>query len=427
MKYTTGIYAFLFALIALSSVSCSEKGGKDAVEEEVSIHAAPVLQYGIPVDSLEARPDKVRKGDYFAKIMGRLGFDNNEAYNISRACDGVYDLRKIKVGNSYVAYYEKEASKPSYWRYDADSRNYLVISTKDSLAVNVVPKELEVKTRYAEVSIENSLWYDVQQAGVSTQIALEIADVYQWTIDFFGLQKGDSFKVLYDEVMFEDEVLYIDKIRYCIFESDGTNYYAYWYDQKDGSSNRYWNEKGESLKKAFLKAPLKFSRISSGFTYARKHPITRVVRPHTGIDYAAPAGTPVMSIGDGVVIQRGYQGGGGNTVKIRHNSVYTSAYLHLSKYGQGIKAGARVKQGQIIGYVGSTGMSTGPHLDFRIWKNGTPINPLKMESPSMEPIKKENREEFYALVEQYSKYQEDMVVFETMREYLEPLCGAVSL
>jgi murein DD-endopeptidase MepM/ murein hydrolase activator NlpD len=148
------------------------------------------------------------------------------------------------------------------------------------------------------------------------------------------------------------------------------------------------------MRKAFLKAPLNFTRVSSGFSYARKHPVTRKVQPHTGVDYAAPKGTPVMTIGDGVVISAKYEGAGGNTVRIRHNSVYTTAYLHLSKYAKGLKAGQRVRQGEVIGYVGSTGRSTGPHLDFRVWKNGTPINPLKMDSPPAEPIKEANRADF---------------------------------
>lgn len=167
------------------------------------------------------------------------------------------------------------------------------------------------------------------------------------------------------------------------------------YNQGDGG-NVWWNEKGESMRKAFLKAPLNYSRISSGFSYARRHPVTRKVQPHTGVDYAAPIGTPVMSIGDGTVTSVKYEGAGGNTVRIRHNSVYSTAYLHLSKYAKGLKAGQRVRQGEVIGYVGSTGRSTGPHLDFRVWKNGTPINPLKMESPPAEPIAESSRPAFEA-------------------------------
>ena len=190
----------------------------------------------------------------------------------------------------------------------------------------------------------------------------------------------------------DGEILDVERVLYAEFTHGDQVYKSYWFD--DGSGNYYWNEKGESMRKAFLRAPLSYTRISSGFTYSRRHPITRKVRPHTGIDYAAPAGTEVMSIGDGVVVYKGFKTAEGNMVKIKHNSVYTSAYLHLSRYGKNISVGQRVKQGQVIGYVGSTGYSTGPHLDFRIWKNGTPINPLKMESPPAEPLSKDDMPAF---------------------------------
>ena len=424
MRMIRSFVSLLFCFITV----CSCTGRQDNVSDGVDATAwdsaeETVIEYGIPVSSMDHEDGVVERNDYFARIMNRIGLDNNEAYLAARACDGVFDLRRLKVGNSYRTYYDKADStgKPSYWRYDNDALSYLVISFGDSLSARLVDKEIEIETLYAEVTVDNSLWLDVQNAGVSPYVALEIADIYQWTIDFFGLQKGDWFKVMYDQATYRGEVLYIDKVHYCVFNHGGKDNYAYWYDQGDGSSNRYWNENGESLKKAFLKAPLKFTRISSGFTYARKHPITRVVRPHTGIDYAAPSGTPVMSIGDGVVTQRSYQGGGGNTVKIKHNSVYTSAYLHLSKYGPGIKVGSRVKQGQIIGYVGSTGMSTGPHLDFRIWKNGSPINPLKMESPSIEPVKKENMPAFKAYISRYENCQDSLKAVSLCNDYIELL------
>ena len=167
---------------------------------------------------------------------------------------------------------------------------------------------------------------------------------------------------------------------------------------KGGRTVGYFDADGKSLKKAFLKAPLNYKRISSRFTYARKHPIYKVVRPHTGVDYAAPAGTPVVSIGDGTVIFKAYKGGGGNTVKIRHNSSYTTAYLHLQGYAKGLQVGQHVRQGEVIGYVGSTGSSTGPHLDFRVWKDGTPVDPLKMISPPSEPVSKNYQAEFDSLV-----------------------------
>jgi murein DD-endopeptidase MepM/ murein hydrolase activator NlpD len=225
------------------------------------------------------------------------------------------------------------------------------------------------------------------------------------------LQKGDRFKVLYQEKLCDGEVIAVDTVRYAVFSHGTDEFPAILYDQKDGG-NLWWNEKGESMRKAFLKAPLQYSRISSGFSYARKHPVTRKVQPHTGVDYAAPTGTPVMTIGDGVVVEKGYKGAGGNTVKIKHNSVYTTAYLHLSKYASGLKVGQRVKQGDVIGYVGSTGRSTGPHLDFRVWKNGSPINPLKMDSPPAEPIKEENKPAFEEAIKCYQQMVANVAVME---------------
>ena len=241
----------------------------------------------------------------------------------------------------------------------------------------------------------------MREAGVSPELIISLSDIYAWTVDFFGLQKGDRFRVLYEEKLCDGEVVAVDTVRYAIFSHNGQDLPSIMYDQKDGG-NIYWNEKGESMRKAFLKAPLKFSRISSGFSYARKHPVTRRVQPHTGVDYAAPKGTPVMTIGDGVITSMKYEGAGGNTIRIRHNSVYSTAYLHLSGYAKGLKTGQRVRQGQVIGYVGSTGRSTGPHLDFRVWKNGSPINPLKMQSPPAEPIKEGNKPAFE---KQYEKYR----------------------
>ena len=257
-----------------------------------------------------------------------------------------------------------------------------------------------MERRYADVTISNSLWVDMVDAGVSPNLILSLSDIYAWTVDFFGLQKGDRFRVLYDEKMCDGEVLSVDTVRYAVFTHNGSDLPSVMYDQKDGG-NIYWNEKGESMRKAFLKAPLEFSRFSSGFSYARRHPVTKKVRPHTGVDYAAPVGTPVLSIGDGVVTSVKHEGAGGKTVRIRHNSVYSTAYLHLSKYGKGIAPGKRVRQGEVIGYVGSTGRSTGPHLDFRVWKNGSPINPLKMDSPPAEPLKEAHKAEFERMHEKY--------------------------
>ena len=276
-----------------------------------------------------------------------------------------------------------------YLVYNRDRINLTVLKCTKPYGAWRVTKPVEHTRKFSDVSITSSLWNDMTAAGASPMLLVHLEDIYAWTVDFFGLQKGDRFRVIYTEASCEGEVIDIDTIHIAMFNRGDKEMPAIRFDQGDGG-NLYWNEKGESMRKAFLKAPLRFSRISSGFSYHRKHPVSGVVKAHTGVDYAAPTGTPVMSIGDGTVISKGWSGGGGNTVKIRHNSVYTTAYLHLSRYAAGLAVGSRVRQGEVIGYVGSTGVSTGPHLDFRVWRSGQPINPLKMESPSEEPIKPEN-------------------------------------
>ena len=310
-----------------------------------------------------------------------------------QAADSVFPARNLRSGKTCVAF--RDSSQLQYLVYEQDKISSVVFRCTPPFEAWACEKEVVTSQRFADVTINTSLWVDMQNAGVSPLLILSLSDVYAWTVDFFGLQKGDRFSLIYDEKSVEDEVIAVDTIRTAQFIRGADTLSCYMFNQGDGG-NIYWNGKGESMRKAFLKAPLHFSRISSGFSYARKHPITRKVQPHTGVDYAAPAGTPVVSIGDGTVIAVGYKGAGGNTVKIRHNSVYTTAYMHLKGYAKGVKTGARVRQGQTIGYVGSTGRSTGPHLDFRVWKNGCPINPLKMQSPPAEPVRTDLRPQFEA-------------------------------
>lgn len=333
----------------------------------------------------------VKNGETFSGAMVRMGLSATDAYNLAGVCAPEFDVRKLRAGQQMVAYYpDSLMTAPQYVVYHNSKIHYTIFQTADSLCVWTYDKPVNIECRFADINIQHSLWVDMVNAGASPLLISELSDVYAWTVDFFSLQKDDRFRVFYTQKVCEDEVIGIESINYAVFNRGTSELSAIFFDQGDGG-NRYWNEKGESMRKAFLKAPLQFSRISSKFTYHRKHPVYGTVRPHTGVDYAAPAGTPVRAIGDGTVLSAGWTtNGGGNMVKIRHNSVYTTAYLHLKGFAKGIKAGARVRQGDVIGYVGSTGASTGPHLDFRVWKNGSPINPLTMESPSAEPVKPEN-------------------------------------
>ena len=388
-------------LIMLSMVgmsSCKRSSGHDGCVAEAVDTVTVEYPLGFCPDALSVVEGKVKNGQFFSTLLGSLGMSAQDAYNLTQACDSVFDVRTLRVGQAYKAYSSDKGLE--YLVYEKDRVSNLIFSCRPPYGVRESRKPVSVQSRYADVTINTSLWNDMLKEGVSPLLIISLSDIYAWTIDFFALQKGDRFRVLYEEKVCDGEVVAIDTVRYAVFSHYGEDFPMVMYNQKDGG-NIWWNEKGESMRKAFLKAPLNYTRVSSGFSYARRHPVTRRVQPHTGVDYAAPKGTPVMTIGDGVVTSVKYEGAGGNTVRIRHNSVYSTAYLHLSKYAKGLKAGQRVRQGEVIGYVGSTGRSTGPHLDFRVWKNGTPIKPLKMDSPPAEPIKEASRPAFEAAHKDY--------------------------
>ncbi|MBR5736271.1 MAG: peptidoglycan DD-metalloendopeptidase family protein [Bacteroidales bacterium] len=384
MKYLKKT-ALLLTVFLIASCS-RETSQQQAVQGLLTVvDDSLAYEHGIPVDLYSTEEGSIGKGDVFSTILERLGVPQQKAYQLAENSKDVFDVRNLQVGRGYHAYFDT-TGELAYLVYEATDRKSVIFSLVDTLSATVDEKDITVNTRYTEVEIQNSLWADTQNAGASPLLALKLSDIYAWTINFFGLQKGDSFKAVYDEYECDGKFMDIGNIYYVDFYHAGKNFESYYFENGNESGDKYWSGDGESLRKAFLKAPLKYSRISSGFSYARRHPITHQVKAHTGVDYAAPKGTPVMSIGDGVVTSVKYEGAGGNTVRITHNSVYKTAYLHLSKYGPGIKAGTRVSQGQVIGYVGSTGSSTGPHLDFRVWKNGTPINPVTMDSPPADPV-----------------------------------------
>lgn len=416
-----------FAVVFMAFPGCREDRMEDKTASVETATEDSCGVCGFSADGMSVRDGKVRRGEFFSNLLMRLGMSAGDAYLLSESCDSVFDVRSLRIGNMYEAYF----SGPSDSLSGDDGRLEYLVYWKDKVSGVAfrctrpfgawdVSKPVVTEHRYADVSITSSLWNDMLAADVSPLLILTLSDIYAWTVDFFGLQKGDRFRVFYDERVCDGEVIAVDTVRYAVFSHAGEDFPAVMFDQGDGG-NIYWNEKGESMRKAFLKAPLHYSRISSGFSYARRHPITRRVQPHTGVDYAAPAGTPVMTIGDGVVTSRKYEGAGGNVVRIRHNSVYSTAYLHLSRYASGLKVGQRVRQGDVIGYVGSTGRSTGPHLDFRVWKNGSPVNPLKMESPPAEPLKPESKTAFDAVCTSYGARLDSLSALPLAGEFLDLL------
>lgn len=383
------ILLFLFSCGGGNDNAVSKKEGKKAKPE-------PKYLYGICIDSLDIAEGNVKKNEFLANILQREGVSYNTVNYIDRNHRGVFDVRKIKVGNKYVFLKTRDSIPTAkYWIYEIDRTNYAVFQLTDSLSAWRGEKEVITEIEHVGVEIKSSLWNAMAEVGCDASLILELSDIYAWTIDFFGIQPGDSCKVIFEKKYIAgDSVPFgIGKVHAAYFKNRGEGKYAFSFVQ-DGKKE-YFDEKGDNLRKAFLKAPLNYRRISSTFSNGRMHPVYHVVRPHHGVDYAAPIGTPVQSIGDGTVIAKGWDTkGGGNYVKIKHNSTYTTTYMHLKGFAKGVSQGAKVKQGQTIGYVGSTGASTGPHLDFRLQKNGTYIDPLKFKSPSAEPVKKEYMEAF---------------------------------
>ena len=382
-------------IFLLFLISCGDSNN-NSKKEEAKKQAEPKYLYGICIDSLDVVEGNVQKNEFLANILQKEGVSYNTVNYIDRNCRNVFDVRKIKVGNKYVFLKTRDSIPTAkYWIYEIDRTNYAVFQLTDSLSAWKGEKEVITKIEHVGVEIKSSLWNAMAEEGCDYSLILELSDIYAWTIDFFGIQPGDSCKVVFEEKYIAgDTVPYgIGNVLASYFKNKDEGKYAFCYEQ-DGKKE-YFDENGDNLRKAFLKAPLNYRRISSTFSNGRMHPVYHVVRPHHGVDYAAPAGTPVQSIGDGTVIDKGWdKKGGGNYLKIKHNSTYTTTYMHLKGFAKGISKGCKVKQGQTIGYVGSTGTSTGPHLDFRLQKNGTYIDPLKFKSPSAEPVKKENMEQF---------------------------------
>ena len=387
-------------LITLLLFSCDNSDNKQKSKETKEIKE-PEFLYGICIDSLDVKLDTIKKNQYLSEIMKKQNVDYGTIVHIERNHKDVFDIRKIKPGHKHTFLLSRDSlATPLFWIYEIDKINFVVFSLTDSLTAWRDEKTVDIKTEQIEGVINTSLWNAIKDANGDANLTMELSDIYSWTVDFFGIQPGDTFKVVYENRYIHDECIGMGKILACYLNNAGSKHYAYYFEQN--GNGQYFDENGANLRKAFLKAPLNYRRISSTFSNARRHPVTKVVRPHHGVDYAAPTGTPVVTVGDGTVIEKGWdKKGGGNYLKIRHNSTYTTTYMHLNGFAKGIQKGSKVKQGDLIGYVGSTGMSTGPHLDFRLNKNGKYINPLTFESPSANPISGENKVAFEEKINEF--------------------------
>jgi len=379
------------------AASCALKQESSHNEDIETPEACQLTQYGICVDTLDVALHQIETGDYLSSILGRLGFTGTESEKICRAITPYYPPSRLQIGDGYAVISRRDTTAAiDYLVFEPSMTDYVVVDLRgDSLITWESSKPVTLKRRYSEATITSSLWNAIIASGATPMLALMLSDIYAWQIDFFDVKEGDSFRLMYDEAWVDDTTFVeITSIEGATFTHRDKEFRAIPFEQD--SVREYFDEEGNSLRKEFLKAPLDFFRISSRFSNARFHPVLKRYRPHHGVDYAAPTGTPVKTIGDGVVIEKAFQrGGAGNYLKIKHNGTYTTTYMHLSRFAKGIQKGKSVKQGEVIAYVGSTGLSTGPHLDFRVHKNNQPINPLTLEAPPSLPVKPELLDSFH--------------------------------
>lgn len=351
----------------------------------------PPSEYGIPLAGFVIEQHKVRNGSTFGDLLAAHGVPYAMVDSLVRLSQDMFDVRRMRTGHtiSYV-FTDDTAKELRYFVYEVDRVEHVIFGVVPPLDVRVGRHPVDTERAEVSVPVTGALYNDLADAGADPMLSMQLAEIYAWTVDFYRIQKGDRFTVIYEQQSVNGERHGAPKVLAARYESGEAVKDALGFALNDDL--QYFDAEGNSLKKAFLKAPLKYSRISSGFSRRRFHPVQKRFKAHLGTDYAAPYGTPILAVGDGVVEKAGYSAGNGRFVKIRHNGTYSTQYLHMRKIL--VKQGQRVQQGHVIGEVGSTGLATGPHVCFRFWKHGQQVDHRREELPSAEPVPAEERARF---------------------------------
>ena len=383
MKIKFALFVFLLGCNSLINKSPIQEETSQAIELESKNFSKSL--YGINIDSMYVETKKIKWGQSFSDILYKSGINNKIIFDAINKSKNIFNLKTLKRGNEYKLLTYLDKKTPSYFIYEPDLFSGVVYSLEDSIFVDKRIKPIHLKERVVYGNIESSLYETIEKNKFPLDLVYLLVDVFAWQVDFYKINKGDKFKVVYLEEIVDNKVIGIKEIKAAYFYHDSKDYYAFKYDQGKGID--YFDEKGNNLRKTFLRSPLNFSRISSRYSKKRFHPVLKRYKSHLGTDYAAPRGTPIRSVADGVVTEARRNRGNGIYVKIKHNNKYSTQYLHMSKFAKKIKEGAWVVQGQTIGYVGSTGLASGPHVCFRFWKNGIQVDPYKQNDlPPGEPI-----------------------------------------
>lgn len=346
-----------------------------------SSEEATASEYGIDIGTYKVIKGTLKRKQNLSKILSAHDVPSSVIDDAAKKSKKVFDVRRMIAGNPYALFCQPDTDgSVRYFVYEQDPINYVIYDLGEPVQVYTGTKPVDVKIRQVSGKIRTTLYRAFFNQGIDQEVAERLADLYAWTIDFHHLTRGDFFKIVYEEKYASGNFVGVGRIIAANFYHRGQDYYGFYYEQ--GGRGAYYDENGESMEKAFLRAPLKYTRITSRPSRRRLHPILNVYKRHLGTDYAAPHGTPILSVGDGVVAKRGYNRKAGRHMTIQHNRSYRSQYLHLSRFAKGIRPGERVERGEVIGFVGRTGFATGPHLCFRFWKNRRVVNYLKEPLPA---------------------------------------------
>lgn len=352
------------------------------------------LTYGIDTTDCQLLTQRIRPRQNLSSILAAYGVSTSTVLDLVKKARGVFDVRSLRPSRPYclVIPAPSQNQTPSHFIYEISQEEYVVFSLAAPGSVARGRKPVTTTVRTIAGTVNASLWQSVADQGGDSALMAALSEIYAWSVDFHYLRAGDTYRVVFEERHIDDRYIGIGRILAAVIHHGEENQLAFRYEDDDRSG--YFDENGRSLEKAFLKAPVKYSHISSRYSRQRLHPVLGTVKAHLGTDYAAPVGTPVMSTGDGTVLVAGYDGNNGKYIKIRHNGTYATQYLHLSRFATGIRKGSSVLQGEVIGYVGATGMATGPHLCYRFWKNGHQIDPLTTPLPASRHLSPEQMAAF---------------------------------
>ena len=369
------------------------------------------VKYGYNLDDFTIVKDTIRSGDTFGAILNEYGVSNEKIFAVATKFKDSFDVRRLRPGKPYLLLNAKDTTNTTQvFIYEKNKVDYAVIDFRDTVTVHTESKPVVYIEKEASGIIENSLYLTMEENNLSPVMTDRLANIYAWTVNFFKIQKGDRFKVVYTEKFIEDTISAgIHEIKASYFEHKGVPLYAFGYQNDSLPTLDYYDEKAENLRRAFLKAPVKFSRISSRYNLTRRIKYYGYkIRPHKGTDFAAPIGSPILATADGTVTKAERRGGNGIYVKIKHNSTYETQYLHMKKYN--VRLGDFVRQGDVIGWVGMTGNTGGPHVCYRFWKNGKQVDPFQQDLPASKPLPNQYHEDYFKKISSL-KEQIDCITF----------------